>query len=547
MEQQSVSDISQAKLGNHEDAEYDSFLARMQFRFENLTAGQPVFTTDAEQLWEAYLSAFEPDQRQFHNCNACRHFIERFGSLVTINAAGDHTSIFWSDVATLPDSTVVHWSSAPSLYAASIAAIDRRVRRAQVTGVFLSDQPQWGQPLTGAWRHFAVAPPAAMHFKHATLSASQAMAEKVQDRGNIILALHRYSRATVDQAVALLKTEALARSEKVIGPAEWFAKLHAARAAVRSSEQRISLTWLAVALAPPGFCHPRSSMIGTLLEDLAQGLEFAEVARRFRAKMDPAQYQRPQAAPAAGNIAAAEKLVERLGVAPALERRYARLDEIQTIWIPAAPEPPAAGVFGHLKPKGATVTDEVHLPIEVITWTKFARTVLPEAQLLFARIPNPGAFAALVTAVNTDAPPMLQWDRLEQRNPVAWYMSRAPTPASRWNLTPGAWAPVTAVAEQPSQWFGAVSPHHGEGALLIIDGARDTAQGHGGLFPENLKSEFHSIRATIEAHSKAAKVAGAESASACGIKLKAGGMAVAHLRAHLPNGVVAEYRIDRWD
>lgn len=53
-------------------------------------------------------------------------------------------------------------------------------------------------------------------------------------------------------------------------------------------------------------------MIGTLLDDIASGMSFDSVSRRFAEKMHPLQYQRPQAAPSAGNIAQAEKIVEKL-------------------------------------------------------------------------------------------------------------------------------------------------------------------------------------------------------------------------------------------
>ena len=76
-------------------------------------------------------------------------------------------------------------------------------------------------------------------------------------------------------------------------------------------------------------------MIGTLLEDLATGMDFATVSARFAAKMHPLKYLRPQAAPRAGNIADAEKIVAKLGIARSLERRFARIDEIETLWTDA--------------------------------------------------------------------------------------------------------------------------------------------------------------------------------------------------------------------
>lgn len=51
--------------GNHHDADYDGFLARVQARFLSNIAGgsEPLFTTDAEDLWALYLGTFASQAR----------------------------------------------------------------------------------------------------------------------------------------------------------------------------------------------------------------------------------------------------------------------------------------------------------------------------------------------------------------------------------------------------------------------------------------------------------------------------------------------------
>src|SRR2546425_8355197 len=75
-------------------------------------------------------------------------------------------------------------------------------------------------------------------------------------------------------------------------------------------------------------------MFGTLLEDISNGLPLPEVSKRFAEKMHPLRYQRPQAAPSEGQLAQAEKIVAQLGAAGSLARRFARLEEVETIWTP---------------------------------------------------------------------------------------------------------------------------------------------------------------------------------------------------------------------
>lgn len=516
------------RTGNVHDSDYDALLGRLQARFlKNIDGGKaPLFTTDLD-LWDAYIDSFPTASRQYHNCSSCRHFIRRFGSLLTIDETGATKPAMWDP------------EDANSEHAAGIVAMCTALKRAKVTGVFLSAEPMWGDPVTGIWTHFAVTPPASIRYRGLTLTANQAMAEKREDHKNVLRALEEFTAPMLTQALTLLNSEALYRSEKVLGPAQWLSDLHTNA----QGRHRSNVVWRAIASAPAGFCHPRSSMIGTLLEDIASGMPFETVARRFKDKMHPLQYQRPQAAPSAGTIAQAEKVIGALKAAGSLERRFARLDEIVALWKPTTePESTKEGVFGHLIPKGEKAPAPMTVSAQTITWEKFARTVLPLAKAIEAFVPHRGNFMALLTAQNPDAPPILQWDSEERRNPVSWYLYHGGSDAVRWRLAGSTWARVTAITLKPSMWFGSFE-HQGKEAVLIISGAVDTFEHAGNaLFPETLKSELHGIRSVIEAYSRGAKIHGREEGSACGL-----GVVGSNVRVTNQDGTRLEYRIDRWD
>jgi hypothetical protein len=307
--------------------------------------------------------------------------------------------------------------------------------------------------------------------------------------------------------------------------------------------------WRAVATAPAGFAHPRSSMIGTLLEDIAAGKDYETVARAFAAKMNPLVYQRPQAAPAAGAIAAAERVVQELGVAGSLARRFARVDEIEALWRPIPPkgEAPGGGVFGHLTPKGAVPAPSVRVPVQTMTWVKFEREVLPTADRIEIQAPTLGSYAALVTAMDADAPPILQWDHEERRNPVSWYVWSGGSTASQWGLRGGQFHPVSAIALQPSMWGGGCE-HQGRGVLFLIDGAAETRGSGAGLFPEILKAEFRSIRSVIEAYSRHASIEGLGQPHAAGLMMSSGNKTSWNTRVRVESaGRTLDYLLDRWD
>lgn len=534
-----------AHVGNEADAGYIQFLLRFQARF--LTAinsgKEPLLTTDADPtaMWEAYLDAIPTRERQYHNCSACRHFIYRFGGLVTVSDAGRTAPAIWNE------------DDADNELAASIASLEKLVRRANVNGVFLSAIPTLGDPVTGAWRHLAIALPPAMVYRGAVLTDRQAMAEKREDRKNVAVALGEFSREHLEAAVRILQSDALYRSEKVLGPAEWLLARHVERDAAKGKDAHENLLWRAVATAPAGFCHPRASMVGTLLEDIAAGKGFDECARAFKAKMHPLSYQRPQAPPSSGAIAAAEKIVAQLGVAGSLARRFCRVDEVVALWRPPAilkGEAKAGGVFAHLAPKGTGGSIPMDLPAQTMTWAKFRDTVLPAAERVeFYARPQPDSYVALVTAVNPDAPPILQWDLPEARNPVSWYFWNGGSAPGQFGLTPGAWHVVEAVALKPPAWGGGNFSHQGDGVLFVLAGAKESHMAGAAIFPEILKSEFHGIRSVIEAYSRAAKIEGMESPHACGIMLDKGSSREswnASFRV-TSRGQRADYKLDRWD
>lgn len=533
----------QHAIGNSEDWEYEAYLSRIHARFiNNLLAGDRLFDTDAADLYESFLAMLPDDQRQYHNCNACRRFINTYGGLVTIDASGEKHSVLW-DV-----------SDTPSLYVNSVNAMLGRIRRSRVTGVFLSSEKMWGTPVTGVWKHFGFSAPKELVFTHAVYSDSQMRAQKLEDFNTLARAMADFDGDVLRTAVQLLESDSLYRSEKVLGAAKWLLSLHERMASVKNHLTRENILWVAVASAPAGFCHPRSSMIGTLLEDITADMSFDEVSRRFAAKMNPLQYQRPQAAPSVGNIDQAERLVEKLGIASALKRRFARLDDIVALWTPKKPVvDTGGGVFGHLKQQPKRTQSILAVPNKTMTWEKFRREVLPGATEMFFHVP-PGAtsFAALVTAEDPNAPPIIQWDTHAKRNPVSWYLYKGGSTANHWNLRAGAWQRISAVTLKPSMWYlDENSPkmdHQGKGVILVLEGAYDTrSKGTGlGLFPEILKSDLHGIRSTIEAHSRRGEISGVEEASACGIILTSGSTWNARVRV-LWGGVESEYTLDRWD
>ena len=531
--------------GAADDDNYDEVLEAVKKRFRTATKrdkGSPaLFVTEVPELYQIFLEALPDALRPVNTCSACRRFVNRYGGIVRVDADGKAVPVLWDK------------EGGPEPYAAAIRALAATVARAPIRRVFISDEKVWGQPQTGEWTHFSVTPgEALLHKPSLVQTAGQAAAEKTQDYKTLEAGLEEFPLAVVKRAHSLLTTGALYRSEKCIGAAKWLLDLHERRQATQNQRERENLTWHAAASAPAGFCHIRSSMIGTLLEDLVAELPFDQIKTRFDAKMHPLQYQRPTAPPSAGNIAQAEKIIAKLKAAGSLERRFAKLSDIKTFWTPKPSKKKSEkkGVFAHLLEQTEAPSPQVDVPAITMTWDKFSRTVLPTAESIDFLVPAKNQpYLGLVTAKNPDAPPIVQWDSEEERNPVTWYLYVNGSTPARWNLKAGVYHPVTAVALAPSMWNPAKRfDHQGEKAIFILKGARDTEYKNGaGMFPEFLKSELHPVRATIEAYTKNAIIEGKDEAEACGIVLQKGVAWDFSFRVTAQGGVRVVYKLDRWD
>lgn len=529
---------------------YETLLSSIRQSFDQAVRDDvtPLFTTDAADLYTLFLENIPEAARQCYNCSTCRRFVNQFGRLVSINAeSGKQTAIMWS-------------GQVPEFFQQAVATIKSKVEAANITGVFVTDKTELGCAKTGIWTHMAVDVPKKIIYKGRIGTTFQEAARKAEDYKVLRSSIAKYPQKDVETAVNLLRSDALYRGEQILPMAEWF--LETIKLAHGKADAN-NILWYRAASAPRGFCHIPAGMVGTLLDDIMEGYSVSAIKDRFNEKMHPLQYQRPQAAPTAGNVKRAEEIVAKLGLEKSLERRYAHLDEVQAIWKPVKEDSSQrdkgillekttafGGVFAGIPIKKKRSEDKYQMeaPETVITFEKFRRTVLTSAEKMELLVTDHNdSYAALLTAAHSDAPPIIQWDREDERNPFSWYLYINGSSCEQWNLSPG-WNAVTAVVLQPNMWSGRPCGFNTNGAMFIVEGAKDLkGPSSACLFPNFLKGELYEVRATIEAYSNNTKLVGNEDADACGLLIQSSSKNLSvKLRVTTDVGV-ALYKIDRWD
>ena len=509
--------------------EFRHFSMAINSRFNSIVSQRPaIFKVADFGIWDEYLRLIPSHARQYHNCNCCKNFIERFGLLVCIED-GALKSLIWDE------------NTAPDFYLHIVARLRKKVEAQMIERQFFTDEAKWGVANSNGWNHFNVIAPRQILHNDILKTPFQAEAEQLEEYRILKDAVAEYTLRSASKAVDLLHSAGLYRAERIMPQAKWFMDvLGDKRVSSKSHKTKSTVLWDYVAAAPKGWCHIKNSVVGTILDDIVRGASIDAIRRSVRDKMDPLQYQRPTAAPTEGNVRRADEIIEKLGLHKSFERRFATIDDVSPIWKPHTPQVRSDSFFGHVLDNNR---NKETFGNEAITWSRFRRTVLPNAVRIMIQVPSSGPYAAMTTAVHMDAPPIIQWDHEHDRNPIAWYFYRVGSTASQWGLRSGSWADIEAIVEQPNMRSNA--SHQGEQIMFVIKDAVDTRNTSLALFPEILKSDLREIRSTIEAYSRKGtlKRPRGQLASGCMADFNRHRVIIA-----VDHGTFKKhYTIDRWD
>ena len=505
----------------------------LRHRVRVITAnGFSLFQTSAnpDVLWQTFLNGLPANQRQYHTCRCCQSFFRKYAGLAFINDSFELESI-WPDVV-------------PTIYLSSIATIKSKVVKSTVRAIFNSAEPVLGRHYEGGFEHFAFDNP--RRVRPGALSAFELEALSLEHHKTLTRALVDFDRDIVEKAHGLLTADSFYRSDKFLGPVEFLRSIHAAQKGVRGAAKRDNVVWKALVGAPAGFATPRSSVVGTLIEDLKAGLSVRDAGAKFAAKTKPTAYQRPVAPAKAGNIAQADKLVDRLGLERSFQRRYASVAELSylSVWSPSPVRPvvtrqaPSTGLFGGSLPaRRAAPAPAVQGGSKTMSWAKFERTLLSSAnkiEMAVTRIAR--NYAAYVTAVHEDAPRLFQWG-----DHVSWYVYNPSSPPARFNLGIGM-VELTGVLTRPCPG----DPNWGEARLLTLKGARDHHHSGLSIFPEIVRSDLKGVRSTIEEFSKKGTIKRQAAENAAGLLISDREFKPFDLRVTIGSTVVM-VTIDRYE
>lgn len=405
---------------------FPTFAKIVATSFQALVKDAQVYVTgvDGDTLYQHYLAAFpegtDPIFKRAteHECSCCRHFIRRAGNVVCV--VGGVVRTVWDEAA----------MKAPHPYNVVAEVLRDAVRDADISDLYRVSTKETsfgaattrsldagGQVLT--WNHF---------YTDAIPKALQVPSPD-QVRGDYRTTVQVFTRGLVellpsalDTVLSLIEANNLYRGAEHRAAVVQFQAAQLGYQCSTGSREQSIFAWTH-AMGPAS--RFRNTVIGTLVQDLSEGVDVERAVASFEQKVAPTNYKRTTAVITPGMVKKAMETIESLGLEPALERRFATIHDISVndvLWVDGAVKPAMKGGIGDTLMKVATTSNPKSVKkdeerAEDIGLEAFVERVLPEATSIevFLKGEHLGNLMSLTAPVHPEPKQLFRWN-----NDFAW-------------------------------------------------------------------------------------------------------------------------------
>lgn len=400
-------------------SEFAPFGAAVYDRFNYITRDNAlvlVTTLSGDELWDAYLAAFPEGsnpvfrERTEHDCSCCRNFVKNLGGVVVLNNDGTYKTV-WDVEAEGP-------------YAAVAEKLAALIRSHPIEGAYFTKEGGYGAEVTYEeveggpairWNHFhGKTPPQCKSDSPGEASGRVSTTQQVFQRG-----LDELSLSALEVVVDLIESNSLYRGQEHREAVLGFL-LRKRQYDALDGLARVNFTWRHIKDSAARF---RNTVIGTLVQDISEGLDIEQAVARFESKVAPHNYKRSSAPITKGMIEKALGTLRDLGLESAVRRRYATVSDLSVNDVLFVDRGVRASMKDNLSdllmteaastgahPSGSKGAID-------ITGDEFMSRVLPGATGVDLCLDNRhlGNFVSLTAPVDEGDPRLFQWD-----NGFAW-------------------------------------------------------------------------------------------------------------------------------
>lgn len=389
---------------------FQEIKTKVQTQFAKLSAN-PLFRVevDRDKIWEVYLNAFAEDKKQENNCNCCKSFLRQFAGIVSIEN-GKTVTLFDFEVD-------------DEEYKEPIKAVGRYVRGLPIAGIYMNDFKKCGtdknldQKRSIFWEHFFIELPSSVVKK----DFGPVCADALDNKNVLKRSLEEITDDAVDTVLELIGQNSLYRGNEFAPLVKDLQKVKNKYKTIKGNSPKDNFCWLESRKISAATCRIKNSAIGTLLNNLSEGMELDKAVSAFEKVVAPTNYKRPVAIATPKMIDAAKARLQELGLIGALNRRMLSERDLSVANVLFVDRPQNKGFdpFEDLK-KGAVINPKTLKKIEEISINDFVEKVLPTAKSINALIENNhfGNFASLIGPKEPDSGKLFKWD-----NEYSWSYS----------------------------------------------------------------------------------------------------------------------------
>lgn len=438
---------------------FSNFVKAIQKNLQQMAKdSKRLFTVnvDTEELYNLYLDSFPAGtnkiyrERREYDCSCCRHFIRDMGNVVSIKNGELHT--IWG-INPVPEEK----------YNVVADILDTYIKQKAISGVFLSKWERIGTPEnremlpTGEinrYEHFFVDLPEICIYKEMYGHTLDGDLSQFRDIRNVFKrSLDEISRESVETVLELIAQNSLYKG------AEWKRQLTEFKKYQKEyeklpDEQKELWTWEKSIAAGAVIGKIRNHSIGTLLVNIADGMDLDMAVRKYEQIVAPTNYKRPNAIFTKKMLEDAKKTITELGYMDSLQRRFATLDDITVNNILFSNKDAAKRIAGATDlfdemEQDVAIDPKRFSKVEEISVEDFIKNVLPVAKELEVYLENKHIqnMVSLIAPEVTEAKTMFKWD-----NGMSWAYTGNITDSDIRENVKAAGGSVTGVVRFSIQW-----------------------------------------------------------------------------------------------
>lgn len=368
-----------------------------------------LFVVNGIDIFTSYLLSFpegtDPIFRTntVHDCSCCKNFIRNMGSLVSIKN-GKKISV-WQNNENLPHP-----------YNVVAKAMDDLVQQLPIKTVFRTKESGYGSSHTydiegRRWNHFW----GQTESRHRSRDAATARGSIETTAAVLKRGLIELKSSALETVLDLIDSNSLYRGAEFRKSVKEFVDLQ--RAFNTASDPDLHV-WANVGNPAARF---RNTVIGTLVQDISDGVDIERAVRSFEAKVAPTNYKRTTALITPKMIDQALTKLRELDLESSIERRFARLNDVSVndvLFVDnSVREIMKDNLRSSLMEATKPLPHKTSNKVTDISITDFVNSVLPKAKNIELMLKNEhlSNFMSITAPVHADSGKLFKWN-----NNFAW-------------------------------------------------------------------------------------------------------------------------------